>query len=333
MTTRNRNALAALLAAGLIVLSGISGAVLAHGGGRPSGSPWPSGQPQPSGQLQPSFQASHMPMASHSMPAKPSHAPGGIDCSNLPVPSPAASAAPSSASGGNGFRGQSGMTWGWRMGPGWLGDLDQKNLKACTADSLAKGIDGRIARLIATLNDAKSLAGKIKGLDSTQQAALVGEIDGAIADLKALQTKIDGEPKGPDLQADLKALQKESFVVRAIVLQVRLLDMAENTLAKISALDAEATALAAQIAAAPSGVDTTQAQRFLTDMKARIADAQKLATALPGTLLGLTSAQLQAGKADPIIAGAIKATWQAAFDVFKATQDGRMVKFFLTKSV
>jgi hypothetical protein len=317
MTHRNRNALAALLAAGLLVLS--SATALAFGG-RPGGSPPPSMQPQ----------QSHRPVPSQSLPTNANgHGRGGIDCSNLPTPAPSGSAATNTP----GLRGQSGITWGWRMGVGWLRDLDAKNIAACTTDSLQRGLDNRIAMLIATLGDAKAMVGTIKGLDSTQQATLIAEIDGAIGDLQALKTKIDGDAKGSGLAADLKALQRESLYVRAIVLQIRLLNMAGDTLAQISALGAQATALASQLAAAPSGVDTARAQKFLDDMNAMIADAQKLASPLPGILLGLTPAQLQAGKGDPVIAAAIRANWQAAFDIFKATQDGRMVKAILSGSI
>jgi hypothetical protein len=327
MKHRNRYALAALLAAGLLVLS--SASVMAFGGlakpdSHPSISPLPSGVVRPTHEAKPS----------HSLPAK-SKGKGGIDCSNLPVPSPSASdqaAASLSSTPKPGSKGQSGTTWGWRMGADWLRDLDPKNVAACSDDSLAKGIDNRIDQLIDTLNDARTLVGKIQGLDSNQQDALNAEIDGAIGDLQALKTKLDNEAQASDKQADLKTLQQKSVEVRAIVLQIRLLDAVEGTLVKLTALESQETALEAQLAAAPSGAKTDQASKFLDDMKARLADAEKLATPLPGTLLGLTMAQLQAGKADPTIAAAIKDNWQATFDVFKATQDGRMVAFFLTGS-
>jgi hypothetical protein len=329
MTHRNRSALAAVLAAALLILS--SASVMAFGGpGKPDNRP--SMSPLPSGVVQPTHQAK----PSQSLPDKSKgNGKGGIDCSNLPTPSPSAAAqavASQSTAPKPGSRGQSGTTWGWRMGADWLRDLDPKNVARCSDDSLVKGIDNRIEQLIDTLNDAKTLVGKIQGLDSTQQAALNSEIDGAIGDLQALKTKIDNEPQGSDKQADLKTLQQKSVEVRAIVLQVRLLDSVEGTLAKLAVLDQQETALEGQLAAPPSGAKSDQAQKFLDDMKARIADAKKLATPLPGTLLGLTAAQLQAGKADPTIAAAIKANWQATFDVFKATQDGRMVNFFLTGS-
>jgi hypothetical protein len=321
---KHRNGIAALLAIGLLVISGLTATVAAKGPGSGMPSGVPSGKP------------SHGPMASHSIPAKNGNGQGkgNVDCSTpapsaadsaSPVPSAPPAATPTPATK-NGFGGRSGTTWGWKMGAGWL-KLD--GLENCTADSQQKGIDGRIAGLIDTLNDTAALVGKIPGLDSGQQATLTDEINGAISDLKALQAKIDGDAKGKGVGTDMKALRDEMFVVRAIVLQVRLLDTTENTLAKIAALQTQATDLATKVAAAPSGANTAELQRLLSDMNSRLADATKIATPLPGTLLGLTAAQLKAGKTDPTIAGAIKANFQAAFDVFKATEDARLIGLLL----
>ena len=315
MTNRNRGrcAFAALLAAGLLVLSGAT--VLAHAGpGRPDGSSKPVLDPS----SRPSF--SHRPLPSRSPKATRPE----IDCTVLASAQP-----PANTAGAKGAAGLRTVTWGWRMGDGWFTDLDSSKLKDCKPATLVKGVDGRVTALIATLGDTKTYASKIAGLDSGQQGTLANEIDSAIAELQALRTQIDGEPNGTPTADELKALKADQVMVRAIVLQVRVLKMDEGLIAKIPGLQTMAADLAGQIGAAPSGVDTAKAQQFLDDMNARLTDAQNLVGPLPAKLLGLTLTQLKAGKADPVLAAAVKQSWQASFDVWKAGADARMVAFLL----
>ena len=302
---------AGLLATGLLVLSAAT--VMAHQGPGGPGH-WPP--------LMPSAKASssHGPVASHSPRIK------SIDCTTLPTAAPSNGTTADSIQGGKIVRNP--VPWGWRMGDGWLKDLDPARLKACLPKTLVKGVDTRIADLVATLGDARKLVPGIAGLDAAGQATLDAEIDATVADLQALKARIDAETNGAT-NAELKSLQTESIVVRAIVLQVRLIKLDEATLAKLPDLRARATDLAARIATAPAGANTDAARKLLDDMNARIADADKLVGPLPATLLGLTQAQLQAGKADPVLGAAAKASWTGSFDVWKAGHDAAIIGWLL----
>ncbi|MGD0862964.1 MAG: hypothetical protein ABSA21_09400 [Candidatus Limnocylindrales bacterium] len=318
MTHRARNTAAALLAAGLLVLATFSGAALAHGGGPNQGGPgpWPHGSAQPTHQVKPVQSAK----------PKPSGHGYVLDCSKLPTASPSASATATTgvAALPNGAR----LTRG-KIVDNWVFGFDKTVTPTCSVQALQAAADKKIAKLTESLQGLNGRVGKITALTSAEQATLTGEINGAIANLAALKAKIDAETTVAAIQTDLKTLATDSFYARSIGLQICLIAGAENLLSNATKLNAEAATLAAGIAAAPSGIDTASAQTYLNDMKSQLAAATALATPLPAELLALTPAQLQAGKADPTLAGVIKSYWQAAFDMWKARHDAGIVQWIL----
>jgi hypothetical protein len=110
---------------------------------------------------------------------------------------------------------------------------------------------------------------------------------------------------------------------------VRLIACAESAIAQGPKLQTLATTLAGQIAAAPSGIDTAEALAHLTDMNSKIAAGEALAGPLPGILLALTPAQLQAAKGNPTLAKAGADLWQASFDFWKAHNDAGIIAWIL----
>jgi hypothetical protein len=333
MKHRNRNTLAALLAAGLLVLSAAGSTALAHG---------------PGGWGGPGF-GNHDPGKAHSsgaptQKAKPSndikvpgptwHLPTAGDCAKVPTPS--SSPTPSASTGAtadkatsNGKGGGFGLAMS-KIADSWGRVLDATvKAQLCSVQGIQTSGDKKIASLIKSLQALDVRVGKITGLTSSDQTMLTGEIDGLVGDLNALKTKLDAETTLAGAQADLVTLSGDGKYARSIGSQVRLIDFAENAIGQGTKLSAVSTTLAGQIAAAPSGIDTAGAQTYLTDMNSKVAAAETLAGPVPALLLALTPAQVQAGKSDPTLAKAGMDLWQASFDLWKARQDGRIVTWIL----
>jgi hypothetical protein len=307
MTHRRRNTLAAFLAAGLLVLTAVSSQAMAWGGRHPG---W--GDPHPKTSLQPK--------ASHT--AKPTHSFKIVSCKPTATPTPTPTAVSvAQVRPGFGF----GMR-GWKVFQGWMKDFDKT---ACTVDALRTSSDARIAKFVKSLQGLDTRIGKIAALTAGEKAGLTAEVNGEIADLNALKTKIDGETTIAAIQADLAALANESVYIRSISLQIGMIGGAENILASLAKLDAQVATFTTEIAAAPAGIDTAAAQKSLDDLKTRIAEAKSLVSPLPASLLALTEAQLRAGKADPTVAAAFKAYWRASFDTWMARRDAWVVQWIL----
>lgn len=332
MKHRNRNTLAALLAAGLLVLSALGSTALAHGGpgqGPGFGGHDPGSTPKPHPTLK----------------AKPSHPvivtgpgwhlPSPTNCSKAPAPSgsPLPTAAPTAGVGKVNPNGKPGNAFGLdlsKIADGWGRSFDKTvQAELCSVQAIQTAADKKIASQIKSLGSLAVRVGKITGLSSADQAVLTGEINGLIASLNALKAKIDAETTLAGAQADLVTLSKDAVYARSIGYQVRLIACAESDIAQGPKLQTLATTLAGQIAAAPSGIDTAEAQAHLADMNAKIAAGEALAGPLPATLLALTPAQLQAGKGNPTLAKAGADLWQASFDLWKAHNDAGIITWIL----
>ena len=325
MKHRNRNMLAAVLAAGLLVLSALGSTALAHGG--PGGGPGGFGH-------NPGTTPKAHPSGDPTQKVKPTHLPVTLDCNKPPVSPVPNSLKTGAGPGGDKRDGRSG---------GWFGfaalkiaaDKNRSNndktppATACSLAALMTQADKKIAAQITSLNNVIVHVGKIVGLSAGDRAVLTGEINGLIGDLNALKVKIDAETTVAGIQADLVTLSKDSRYARSISSQVRLIGVAEDVIAKNAKLDALAITLAGQIAAAPAGIDTAAAQKYLTDMKAKLAASEALVAPLPAALLALTPAQLQAGKGDPTMAKIQFDVWQASFDSWKASFDSRVIGWIL----
>jgi hypothetical protein len=316
MKHRNRNTILAFLAAGLLVFTAMS-TTLAFGG-RQGG----FGNQHPKVTVDPS----HNHKASHSIAPKPTHAPKVVDCSKVPAATPTPAVTPTA---GTAARPAGDRKTGLHIFDGWVRDFDKTKLQVCTVAALKSSADSRIGSYVKTLQALDTKIGKIAALTTAEKASLTGEVNGAIADLTALKTKIDAETTVAAIQADLAALSKERVYIRTIRLQVSIIAGAESILTGATALDAQATTFAASIAAAPAGIDTAAAQKYLDDLKANVAAARTLAAPLPASMLALTEAQLKAGRSDPTIAAAFKAEWRASFDIWKARHDAKVVAWIL----
>jgi hypothetical protein len=217
-----------------------------------------------------------------------------------------------------------------KMADGWGRTFDKTvQAQLCSVQAIQTAADKKIASLIKSLGSLDVRVGKITGLSSADQAVLTGEINGLIASLNALKVKIDAETTLAGAQADLVTLSNDAVYARSIGYQVRLIACAESAIAQGPKLQTLATTLAGQIAAAPSGIDTAEALAHLADMNSKIAAGEALAGPLPGILLALTPAQLQAGKGNPTLAKAGADLWQASFDFWKAHNDAGIIAWIL----
>jgi hypothetical protein len=309
MTHRSRNTLTAIIAGGLLVLSAVSGTAFAHdNGGRGGIGP----DPRQHGSVRPS----HVAKSSHAiLPWQKVHDPKLDDCANAPA---AGSSATPVATG--------------TAPTGPAAEEDRKQgvtLRSCSLIELKAVADAKIASLIASLQNLNGRVATITFLTAPDKASLDSEIASAIAELQALKVKVDAETTVAGVQADRKTLTGESTYVRAIGFQIRILAGLEKVTADDVKLDARVVTLTAAIAAAPSGIDTAAAQKYLDDMKANIASAKALTAALPARLLALTPADLKAGKTRAALGGIVSDFMKAMVDNIKARGDARMVQWIL----
>jgi hypothetical protein len=334
MKHRNRNALAAVLAAGLLVISALGSTALAHGGpGFNPGGGWhdPGSTPKVHSTGAPTLKAklTHDPSGpGWKLPVK-------VDCTKPPTP--VGSPAPTPVSTGDSavtkgeakFAGAFGFVT-WKIATGWGRAVDATvQAQICSVPTLKTAADKKIASQLKSLANLLVRVGKIPGLSTGDQSILTGEINGLVGDFNALKLKVDAETTLAGLQADVVTLSKDSVYARSIGLQVSLLGVAESAIAAGPTFATLETTLAGKIAAAPSTIDTAQALTLLADMKTKVAAAEALAGPLPALLLALTPTQLQAGKGDPTIAKARADLWQASFDLWKARHDDRMIEWIL----
>ncbi len=289
MNHRKRNLLAALAAALLLTATAAGSATLAHDG--------PGVRPDPSATVRP------RPTATATVvPTRPPTTNHQIDCSTI-----AAAAEPTAANSG-------------------LQATLRQRLAArlCSLDEAKKLAIAKVDGLIRQLQALNATVAK-SSLSAADKAQLKAEIDRVVTELKALRAKIAAETTIAAVRADLVVVRQLTRLVQAITVQVRLILGSVRILAEVVRLDAQADGLQARILAAPSGIDTRLAQRYLDDMRAHIADARALAGPLRERLLGLTLDELRSGKAYPKLAAALAALRKATRDVLQAAQDARMV--------
>jgi hypothetical protein len=291
MKHRKRNLLAALTAALLLTVTAAGSAAVAHDGS--------SGRADPSATLRPR----------PTLKVVPTRTPAAnlqVDCSKI-----TAAVAPTG------------------VGRDWQATL-RRNLAAriCSLDEAKKLATTQVNGLIRQLQALNGTVAK-SSLSDADKAQLKAEIDRVIAELTALKGKIAAETTLPAVQADLILVRQMARLVQAIRIQVNTTLGSLRVLAEVSRLDAQAVELQARILAAPSGIDTRLAQRYLDDMKARIADARALAGPLRERLLALTLEQLRSGEANPTLTAALGALRKATLDVWRARQDGRVVIWIL----
>lgn len=326
MQHRTRNVLTALLASCLLAAVGFSGAVVAHdpNHGQP-GIPGTSAKPLPSGWAWPSDLKTQAPKKTPDKPdpakshqPEPTKAPKPTPtCTPTPGSSaaPVPPAAPTSAPAAVGLKDKQ---------LGFKGELDKltSDLRGrfndtwtkayCQIDPLRALLDKQISERVSSLQALITKTGK-SGLGASDQAVVDSELNSLIADLKALKGKVDAETTLGGLQADLQTFNAETKLYRSVTQWVQLLVGAEKLIASEPDLAALQSKVAAEVAAAPAGPETADAQLYLNNMNLAIAAGSSLVAPLPAALLAITPAQFADGSADATLTSAratlLRATW------------------------
>ncbi len=338
MQHRTRNVLTAVLASCLLAAVGFSGTVAARdpNGGHP-GNPGTSAKPLPSGWAWPSdlkTQKPHDPQKTEKpekpdKPDKPDKAEKhDPDKTNKPIlsctPTSGSSATPAPSAASSAVSGTAAVLLNGKL-PGFKGDWDKlaTDLRGrfnaewlnnfCQIDPLRAALDKQIAGRISSLQELIDKVGK-SGLGASDQATVDGELNSLIADLKALKTKVDAETTLAALQADFQTLNSKSHLYRSVTQWVQLLVGAEKLIASEPDLATLQSKVAAEVAAAPAGPETADAQIYLNDLKLALADGTSLVAPLPAKLLAITPAQLADGSADAVLAAAKVTLFHAAWD-------------------
>lgn len=322
MQHRSRNVIAALLASSMLALAGLSG-VAAHAPGGP-GFPGSSAKPLPSGWAWPTDLKTHAVKSHAPAPAKspqPSKTPKvvpPIDCTSTSTssPTPTASATASAAVAATLKDKLPGMGAAWDKRMGAFRDHFNANMKKmfCATVPLRKTLDGQITHRISALQGLEKQVGK-SALSASNVATVDGVLNALIADLKALKTKVDAETTLAALQADYHTLANKASVYNLSSLWVQEIVGAEKVIAAGPGLITLENKVAAEIAAAPAGSETADAQLYLDDMKLAVTEGEAFAAPLPAILLAITSGQLADGSAKATLTSTKATLFLAMWDI------------------
>ena len=314
MSRISTKVVAAVLAASLLALAGLSG-VAAHGPIHGGGGPGHPGTPPkvlPSGWAWPSDDPghglkSHNPEPSKSPEAsktpKPTKPP--ITCTPVVTPTPTAVTANltslRTSAFGQGKDAAHGVgIWNQRI-VAFEGRINASFDKFyCEMLPLQKTLDTQISGRIKSLQSwIKQVDGA--GLGTSGQATVDSELNGLISGLQALKTKVDAETTLAGLQADYQTLKSEGNTFRTVQSWVEEILGSQKLISSESKLTTLEATIAAAIAAAPAGPETTDAQMFLDDMKLALTNGEALVTPLPAQLLAITPTQLGDGSAMTVL--------------------------------
>ena len=311
MQNRTRHVVTGILAACLLATVGFTGVVAAHGpnGGHP-GIPGTSAKPLPSGWVWPSDVATQKPH-DPSKTEKPNPAK-----TDKPTPTCTPTPAPTAAEAAAQQKGiQPGMKGNWdKMVTDLRSHYDASWAKIyCQIDPLRTSLDKQISGRISSLQDLITKIGK-SGLGASDQAIVAAELNLAIADLTTLKAKVDADTTLADLQADLQTFNAKTALYRSATQWAQLLIGAEKLIASETDLAALQAKVAAEIAAAPAGPETADAQIYLKNMNLAITAGSSLVGPLPAALLAITPAQFADGSANAVLTSARATLFRATWD-------------------
>jgi hypothetical protein len=335
MQHRTRNVLTAVLASCLLAAVGFGSVVAAHGpiGGHP-GIPGSSARPLPSGWAWPSDLPTlkpHVPLktpdpakTSKPEPTKaqqpePTKAPKPVlSCAPTPGSSatPVPSVAPTAAPAAFQLKGKLpgfGADWGKLTSDLSIRFNDAWTKVYCQIDPLRAALDKQISGRISSLQDVITKTGK-SGLGASDLAIVDSELNSLIADLNALKGKVDAETTLASLQADLQTFNANTKLFGTATQWVQLLVGAEKLIASEPDLATLQAKVAAEVAGAPAGPETADAQLYVNNMNLAIAAGKSLVAPLPAMLLAITPAQLADGSADATLTSARATLFRATWD-------------------
>lgn len=164
-------------------------------------------------------------------------------------------------------------------------------------DNLQTRAQAEIQRRITSLTELSSKISSIKRLSATQKTSLTTQIQSEITSLNTLQAKIKADTDPAVLKADVQSIVTSYRVYALFMPQIRLLTASSvlmETADKMSSLSAN---LQTRITAAQAaGANVSSMQASLTDMNAKIADANIQGNAIIASITPLTPAGFPGNK-------------------------------------
>lgn len=149
--------------------------------------------------------------------------------------------------------------------------------------------DSQIEMRLSSLNTAMTKIGEVKRLTADEQTTFSNEIQQDITALTALKTKIDADTDVATLKTDATAIYSDYRVYAVFLPQIH--EIISTDIIKITATNL--TTIAGKLSERiqemqSSGKSAADLQGFLTDMQAKIADAQAQGTAAFNEIVSLT---------------------------------------------
>lgn len=155
--------------------------------------------------------------------------------------------------------------------------------------------DQEIARRINTLTQLNADVQAMVKVSASEKTAIATEVQTEISNLTSLKAKIDADTTVATLRTDIQSITQEYRIYLLVIPQGRI-EVAADKIQTISSNYASlSTTLQGRISQAPSGTDTTQASAWLSDMNAKVADANTQAEAAVSLVANLQPDQGNAG--------------------------------------
>lgn len=149
--------------------------------------------------------------------------------------------------------------------------------------------DQEISRRIKMLSELNTRVQAMARVSAATKASIAADVANEIASLTALNAKIQGDPDFDLLRADIKSITDSYRIFMLIIPQGRIIVAADKIQTVAANFATFADKLQRRISdAQTSGHDVTALSASLTDMNAKIADAQVQASAAISLVADLT---------------------------------------------
>jgi hypothetical protein len=171
-----------------------------------------------------------------------------------------------------------GITANADVGSTTVGVKAQANAQARLTDAKNRA-DQEITRRMTALTDLNTAVQAMVHVSATEKTSISTEVQTEISSLTSLKSTIDAETVLANLKTDIQSITKDYRIFMLVIPQGRIEVAADKVQTVAAIYTTFATKLQTRISDAPSGTDTTQATQWLSDMNAKITDANAQAQA------------------------------------------------------
>lgn len=184
--------------------------------------------------------------------------------------------------------------------------------------------DREINRRVSSLTSLISKVSQIKRLTDAQKSSLTTQIQAEITSLLSLKAKIDTDTDPTILKTDVQSIVKSYRVYLLYLPQIHIFGAADSILNLATSMSTLASKLQFRInTAQTAGQNVSNLVAYLTDMQAKIADAQTQANAAITLVTPLTPDGYPGNKTQ--LLAALKDLQTARLDLVAARQDGQKI--------